>query len=109
MGLNMLTDPLREFDEILDGKLLGTLREERMLLVVECSEYGSQRVTQHLATLIERSFDNFNKQLLVAGELFDAVSTQPNDGTFDLWRWRKYLLRDGEQVVDVVPRLQQNT
>ena len=70
----MLCDPISELDKVCHRQLLGTLREEGVLLTAEVAKDSFERVAQHLAALTERSLHNLDKELLVAIELLDRVA-----------------------------------
>jgi len=89
-------------------QLFGALREKGMLRPAEIAEGGAQRIAQHLAPLTERSLDHAHEQPLVARQPHDAVAAQADDGAFDLGRRVEDLLPYREEVLDVVPRLQQH-
>ena len=103
-----LLHPLRERHEIGHRQLFGALREKGMLRPAEIAEGGAQRIAQHLAPLTERSLDHAHEQPLVARQPHDAVAAQADDGAFDLGRRVEDLLPYREEVLDVVPRLQQH-
>jgi hypothetical protein len=57
----MLVNPLREFYEVGYGELLGTHREEAVLLATKVAKYGLERVAYHLAALTKRGLYNLDE------------------------------------------------
>ena len=104
----MYIDPAGQLDEVGDRKLLGAPREEGVLGPAEIAERRAQRVADHLAALPERGLHDADEEPLVAVEPHGGVASQPHDGALDLGRRVEDRLVDREEVLDVVPRLQQH-
>ena len=65
----------------------------------------SEGDTQHLPALVEDGFYHTAEQLLIATEVCHFITGHADDGTLHLWRWIEYARLDGEQILHIVPSL----
>ena len=79
-----------------------------MFGTAEVAEHGFQRVADHLAPLAEGGFHHLDEQRLVAPQALRGIAAQADDGALDLRGRIENRLVDGEEIFDVVPRLQEH-
>ena len=63
--------------------------------------------SQHLTALIEDRLDDTTEQLLVATKVGDLITRHTDDGTLNLGRRIKDARLYGEEIFDMIPRLNQ--
>ena len=63
---------------------------------------------QHLSALIEHGLHHALEQLFVASKISHLVARHTNDGTLNLGRRIKDTWLYGEEIFDMIPRLNQN-
>lgn len=98
-----------ELDVVVNGELLGTLIEERVgktggVFSEELAHGGAQ----HLTTHGKGGLDDTTEEGLVAIEMGATVAPQGDYGTLYFWRGIEDGGRDGEEVVDIVPELDED-
>ena len=93
-------------------QLLGPFRhdvalEERRLGLAS-GEHLLEAHAQHLPPLVEDRLHEAAEQCPVASEVRGLVACHPDDGTLDLWRRVEDVLVDSEEILHVVPCLDED-
>lgn len=98
-----------EVDVVVDGELFGSLVIEsigkRGCVFSEKLTHGG---TQHLTAHGKGGLDDTTEEGLVAIELGTAIATEGDYGTLYFWRGIEDGGRHGEEVIDIVPKLDED-
>lgn len=104
----MLGNPICQFNKIGNRQLLSSLGEETMLGTSEVTKDRTKRVANHLTALAKRGLNDLNEERLIAAQMLGCVACKADDSRLDLRGRIEDLLTNGEEILNVVPRLQQN-
>ena len=111
---------VRQGDEVFDGEGFGTALEDRVgregyaLFVGPAlagglgRDEGLQRVAHHLPALAEGGLDDGLEEAFVAAEGGAGIAGEADDGRFYLGRRGEAARANAEEILDVIPCLQQH-
>lgn len=71
-------------------------------------EYLAKGDAEHLAALIEDGLHDTAEELFVAAKVGHVITRHPNDGTLHLWRRIEDTWLNGEEILHVIPSLNQH-
>ncbi len=71
-------------------------------------EHLLEAYTEHLAALVEHGLHQSLEEFLITTQVGHLVTGHADDGTLHLWRWIEHALIYGEEILHIIPCLDEH-